>query len=332
MEAKRIEYIDTLKFVAILAVISVHCFTLNGKAEILHFRIINFEQIFRFAVPLFLMISGSLMLNKEIELKEYLSKRMKRVCYPLLFFTVILLLFTSLQNFVLTFYWYPWMMIGVVLAIPIINKFIKYSNEREIEYYLVIFIIFTILIQIFYIFKISYSLDITFFYTPISYLILGYYLFNKKINFSAKKTIILCIFLFIISTLFKIALGNYFYYSHNFNTHLDLGLFQIIQVSSVFLFFKTIYSEKDNIAYKILNQELIKKFILSVSKSSYGMFFIQHLLILYYIRLQLMTLSLTGTESMIITLILIPVVFLVSWILTAIMGKIPILKEFSGYH
>lgn len=271
------------------------------------------------------------MLNKEIELKEYLSKRLKRVCYPLLFFTVILLLFTTLQNFVLTFYWYPWMMIGVVLAIPIINKFIQYSNEREIEYYLVIFIIFTILIQIFYIFKISYSLDITFFYTPISYLILGYYLFNKKINYSTGKIIILCIFFFIISTLFKIALGNY-YYSHNFNTYLDLGLFQIIQVSSVFLFFKTIYSGKDNIAYKILNQRLIKKFILSVSRSSYGMFFIQHLLILYYIRLQLMTLSLTGTKSMIITLILIPVVFLVSWILTAIMGKIPILKEFSGYH
>ena len=142
MEAKRIEYIDTLKFVAILAVISVHCFTLNGKAEILHFRIINFEQIFRFAVPLFLMISGSLMLNKEIELKEYLSKRMKRVCYPLLFFTVILLLFTTLQNFVLTFYWYPWMMIGVVLAIPIINKFIQYSNEREIEYYTYIYYIY----------------------------------------------------------------------------------------------------------------------------------------------------------------------------------------------
>ena len=323
---KRIEYIDTLKFLAIFAVISIHCFTLNAEAEILHFKIINFEQLFRFAVPLFLMITGALLLNKEIILKEYLTKRLKRVLYPLIFFTIILLLFTTLKDFVFAFYWYPWMIIGVVLAVPVINKFIQYSDEREIEYYLAIFILFSVISQIFNIFKVYNSLDITFFYTPISYVILGYYLFNKKTDYSPAKIMISCILVFIISTLAKIALGNYFY-THDFSTYLDLSLFQVVQVSSVFIFFKTLYL-KDN----ILNQKLIKKFILSVSRASYGMFFIQHLLILYYIKYEFLNLSLTGSETILAILVMIIAVFLVSWILIVIMSRIPVLKELSGYH
>ena len=327
---KRIEYIDALKFLAIFAVISIHCFTLADEAEILHFKIMNFEHLFRFAVPLFLMITGSLLLNKEIELKKYLNRRLKRICYPLIFFTIVLLVFTTLYEFVFSFYWYAWMIIGVVLAIPIINKFIQHSSDREIEYYLVIFIIFSILTQIFHTLKVYNALDISFFYTPISYLILGYYLFNRGNDYSFKKTITLCILLFAISTLLKIAIGNY-YYTHDFDTYLDLSFFQIIQVSSVFLFIKTIYSE-NNILYKILNQNTIKKFILSVSRASYGMFFIQHILILYYAKLQFMTLSLTGTQMLLLILILIISVFLISWIIIVIMSKIPVLNKICGYN
>ena len=328
---KRIEYIDTLKFLAIFAVISIHCFTLANEAEILHFKIINFEQLFRFAVPLFLMITGSLLLNKEIELKKYLNRRLKRISYPLIFFTIVLLVFTTLYEFVFSFYWYAWMIVGVVLAIPIMNKFIQHSSEKEIKYYLVIFIIFSVLNQIFHTLKVYNALDISFFYTPISYLILGYYLFNRENNYSFKKTITLCAILFAISTLLKIAIGNY-YYTHDFDTYLDLSFFQIIQVSSVFLFIKTIYCEKNNILYKILNQNTIKKFILSVSRASYGMFFIQHILILYYIKIQFMTLSLTGTQTLLLILILIIFVFLISWIVMVIMSKIPILNKICGYN
>ena len=71
---QRIEYIDTLKFIAIFVVIAIHCFALGNGVEILHFEIVKLNQIFRFAVPLFLMITGILFLNKNINLTEYIKK------------------------------------------------------------------------------------------------------------------------------------------------------------------------------------------------------------------------------------------------------------------
>ena len=61
------------------------------------------------------------------------------------------------------------------------------------------------------------------------------------------------------------------------------------------------------------------------------MFFIQHLLILYYLKLKFMAFSLTGTQTVLLILILIIIVFFISRIITGIMGKIPILKKFSDY-
>lgn len=267
---QRIEYIDTLKFIAIFGVIAIHCFALGNGVEILHFEIVKLNQIFRFAVPLFLMITGILFLNKNINLTEYIKKRVVRVALPLIFFTGILFL-TQLTSNILYYYWYSWMMIGVIFAVPIINKFIQHSDESEIKYYLVIFIIFSIFAQIAIIFNIKWALDITFFYGPVSYLILGYFLSNVKI--SSNKHIIILLILFLISTLIKIKTGI-FVYTQDFHTYLDLSFFQIIQVSTLFLIIKYVYDNKKLVIYKIMNNHYMKKYILSISKSSYGMYFV----------------------------------------------------------
>lgn len=323
--SNRIEYIDTLKFIAIFAVISIHCFEITKGAEILNFEISSFQQIFRFAVPLFLLITGALFLNKEIKLDKFFYKRFKRIALPLIFFTTLLYI-TGLSDHVLYYYWYTWMIIGTLLAIPIINKFICYSNESEIKYYLIIFIIFSIFKQICYLFKIKYALDISFFYTPISYLILGYYLYKK--NFSNNKILV---FLFILSTFLKLKTGNY-YYSNEFHTYLDLSLFEIIQVSSVFLIIKNIYENKTGIVYKLLNQKTIKKYILSISRSSYGMYLVQHPIIIQIIPPFFKKLNLTGSQTLMSVLLLILSVFVISWIMTIILSRIPFLNKFSGYY
>ena len=95
----RIKYFDTLKFLAISGVIFLHCFILKKNIEIFHFNIVNLNQLGRFGVPLFLLISGALLLNREIELKSFFKKRFIRICYPLFFFIIIAYVFFYLFIF-----------------------------------------------------------------------------------------------------------------------------------------------------------------------------------------------------------------------------------------
>ena len=193
---------------------------------------------------------------------------------------------------------------------------------------MVIFIIFSIFAQIAIIFNIKWALDITFFYGPVSYLILGYFLSNVKISYN--KHIIILLILFLISTLIKIKTGI-FVYTQDFHTYLDLSFFQIIQVSTLFLIIKYVYDNKKLVIYKIMNNHYMKKYILSISKSSYGMYFVQHPLIFHIIRPAFDKLSLTGSQTLIGILIIILLVFFISWIVIVIMSKIPLLKYISGY-
>ncbi|MBE6500468.1 MAG: hypothetical protein E7Z80_08005 [Methanobrevibacter thaueri] len=332
MTYNRIQYIDALKFIAIFAVIAIHVFSLNTDAEILHFKINTFHQIFRFAVPIFLMITGALFLNKHINLKEYFKKRFNRVIYPLIFFSILLFVFFKNTEF-LYYYWYAWMMIGVLFTIPIINKFIQNSTEKEIEYYIIVFVFFSIIQQVFTIYNIKYALDITFFITPVSYLILGYYLSIKEFK-SPSKIILISLVVFVISTICKIKFGS-FIFNNSFHTYLDLSLFQILQSTAIFLIIKYLYSSKEGIFKSInnlLNYPLINKIILSISKSSYGMYLIQHPLIYSIIKPEFVKLSLSGSGTLILSIIIIICVFLISWIIIMILGKIPYLNKLIGYY
>lgn len=332
----RIKYFDTLKFLAITGVIFLHCFILKDTVEILNFNVVNLNQIGRFGVPLFLLISGALLLNREIELKSFFKKRFVRICYPLIFF-IILAYVLKIYLHPLTAFWYCWMVIGTYLAIPLINIFVKYASEKEIEYALALFVMTAILYQIFNLLDITYSLDLNFFITPISYLILGYYLSTKEFDKTPNQIILISLVMFIISTILKIKFGNVFdiYPKMNLASTLDLGILQIIQVSSVFLIVKNIYSEHVtgifSVIKGVLETKIINGFILSVSRASYGMYLVHMLFLRQYIRPYFETLELSSTNMFIAFLVTFIGVFLVSWIITVILGKIPYVNKISGY-
>ena len=103
MNAGRIKYIDLLKVIAIFAVISIHCRTFV-LAEVLHLEIFRLKHVFLFAVPIFLMVTGALTLNKNIKLDSFFKNRLKRIVYPLIFFTII---FNQTKlNIIFIHYWY----------------------------------------------------------------------------------------------------------------------------------------------------------------------------------------------------------------------------------
>jgi surface polysaccharide O-acyltransferase-like enzyme len=54
-------------------------------AEVKHITIYAFSSISRFGVPVFVMISGALLLNRNIEIKSFITKKIKRLVVPFIF-------------------------------------------------------------------------------------------------------------------------------------------------------------------------------------------------------------------------------------------------------
>ena len=81
------------------------------------------------------MVSGALLLNREIEIVPFLKKKTARLIYPLAFYAILTTyIFSIFPNFISGF-WYAIMIIGIYLAIPIVNVFIKNVDMEYIEYF-----------------------------------------------------------------------------------------------------------------------------------------------------------------------------------------------------
>lgn len=338
MVKNRIKYIDMLKFLAIFGVILIHASYIGDNSKILTITIVNFQQIVRFAVPVFLMVSGALLLNKEIDLSVFLKKRLVRILYPWIFFTFLIYLLGlsyGIEN-LLCAYWYAPLCIGLYLTIPIINKFIQNASSKELEYYFILIILSSILYQSFRMINLKYPIDILFFLSPISYLYLGYYFFKKEFKLKPSHIILISLCVFIISTFLKMIIGNSFTEFRTLHTYIDIGFLQIIQACSVFIIIKHIYCNRNTgILLKIRNlleRDHINRFITSVGRSSYGMYLIQNPLLINVLVPTIRLWPLTGTQTCLIIILVSISVFLISWIMTLMLSRVPYLKICSGYY
>lgn len=299
----------------------------------------SIKECVRFGVPLFLMITGMLTLNKTIDLNVFLKKKFVRIVYPLIFFIIVgaALKIYSLDSFFTT-YWYCWMIIAIYLAIPVINKFIANSSMKEIEYFLALFIITSLIYTIFLTQKGETALDLNFFIGPASYLILGYYLSKKDFKLSPNKMVLINLIIFVAITLYKIYNKDFLYVDRNFVVYslLNLSVPQIIQCSSLFLLFRYLYESKSGISgavKKVLENEYINGFILSVSRASYGIYLFHMLLLRGFIEPYFKNVStFTGFNTFITVFVLGFALLIVSWIAILILGKIPVIKKVSGYY
>jgi len=155
----RIFYYDFLRAFAIIAVIICHVDFYFGPVALPTEEILRttFHDIGRIGVPIFLMISGALLLNRDYpSLGDFLKRRFARIIYPFIFWMILITLtnfyfhkpYSYMWNVFIgnpSIMWYFWTLIGIYLAIPLINIFIKEYCEKGCEYFLSIWFIFLIL-------------------------------------------------------------------------------------------------------------------------------------------------------------------------------------------
>lgn len=93
---KRVEWIDTLRGVAMLFVVLGHAFVNKNN------RIRNY--IYSFHMPLFFFISGLTTKRKDIKFMDYLGKKTKAILGPYVFINFFMILYKLIMNFSLGMY------------------------------------------------------------------------------------------------------------------------------------------------------------------------------------------------------------------------------------
>ncbi|MEE0935217.1 MAG: acyltransferase [Methanobrevibacter sp.] len=327
---ERIFYYDLLRAFAIIAVIMCHVNfyfgPLNTPAGIIFQQ--TFNNIGRLGVPIFLMISGALLLNRDYpSLGDFLKRRFTRIIYPFIFWMILITLtnmhfhksYAYMWNVFIgnpSIAWYFWTLIGIYLAVPIINIFIKEYGEKGCEYFLAIWFVFIILNTL-NIYPILPHLKLDWFTGFIGYPILGYYLSTKKFNIADSKMWKLGLFILLI--LFVILI---YYPLGDLTSTVELmyqNLPVVIMGIGMFLFIQ--YLDKEN-KFNSIKNNAIGKAISSISLCSYGMYF-SHVIIIMFMS------KINPHSNMLFPAMFALTIFL-SWLLPYVFSKIPYIKKVSG--
>ncbi len=342
-ETDRIVYIDYLRVFATLAVIILHVSASNWyitDVNGIQWQTFNFyDGIVRWGVPIFVMISGAIFLNRNIPLKKIYFKYIFRLLISFIVWSTIYALFIndSTSNRFLAVLegnyhmWFIFMIIGIYMCIPFIKLIIQ--NNNRIKYYLLLSFIFAFVIpeivtltndfgneSLINVIKIinnnvnNMNMNIVLGY--VGYFILGYYL--NKITLNKKQRIIIYIlgllgFVFTIGMNSLVSLRTQMHCANYYGNFTVNVLFESI---AVYTWFK----------YSIFNKKRINELVKRLSKYSFGVYLI-HVLVIQQlnIRLGLNTLSFNPIISVIIIGV---IVIIISFGLSGILNHIPILKKY----
>lgn len=326
----RIFYYDFLRAFAIIAVIICHVDFYFGPVALPTEEILRttFHDIGRIGVPIFLMISGALLLNRDYpSLGDFLKRRFARIIYPFIFWMILITLtnfyfhkpYSYMWNVFIgnpSIMWYFWTLIGIYLAIPLINIFIKEYGEKGCEYFLSIWFIFLIL-NTFNLYPLFPYFKLDYFAGFIGYPVLGYYLSTKQFKYSNRKMWIIGLIILIVS----LAVFVYADRTYGFSTLTLMYQNIIIAFMGIGMYVFIEYLDKEN-KFNSIKNNFIGKAISSISICSYGMFF-SHVIVIMFMS------KINPHSTLLFPLMFIATIFL-SWLLPYIFSKIPSIQRVSG--
>ena len=298
---KRICYIDLLRVIAIFAVIMIHVsaehwYTNNIDSNWLLNNFIN-TLVSGWSVPLFVAISGSMQLNNDkFTIRNMFFKYIPRILLCLIFWHIVYYFYANpsfnLDNFIACFknlllgktysnLWFLYLMLGLYLLTPILNKLVKYLSKKDFIYLLVLGFLLTSFIPTL---SLLFNIDLTNFILPyrvlnfnvyIFYYLLGYYLFK----YSVPKPVLLLVIslgclvcLGIVSGYKAYSLGEPFSYASNssiVSLMLVIAIYSIVKEK-----YGKVINHKISLAGKLtfgiyLTHFLVEKLLLRVGIHAY---------------------------------------------------------------
>lgn len=347
-KAERTVYFDYLRVFAVFAVIILHVSSQNFYTTDVNgfdWQISNFYySIVKWCVPVFVMISGALFLDREIPLKKLYTKYILRmavsyIVWSAVYFVILYDGYIDKGIVVLQLiggYYHMWfipMIIGLYICVPI-TKAIA-DNDKAMRYYLIAAFVFAFLIpwginltddfaRELIIKGVSalnskvsvMGMNMVLGYT--GYFLGGYYL--SKVNFSKRQRMViylLGIFGFAVTmSLNMIVAFKTQQFCEKYNGYFNVGI--LLESIAVFVWFK----------YNRYTWSKLNFFIRKLSKYSFGAYLVHALIIaLLDIHFRLSLKSLTFNSGLAV-LYMGTLVFIVSFSISAILNQIPVVKKF----
>ena len=334
---KRILYLDIIKVLALFFVIFNHCDDILISSY-MYIRIIHNSLFYlsKSAVPLFLMVSGALLMDKNDSISKLL-KRIIRVLIPLIIITIIWTMIHAKNinilcmmdpynvNYFPYWLWYLQAIILVYILMPLIRKITLKYKKSSIEWrkFKTLIITLTTIFSIaFTIYNIIFKKDMMIITNllpmPILYFIYGYIISKEKISKKAKNiSIIALLFTLTIPTFIATKLmllkQSYFFLDYYRN------IYTFIITTSLFIIIKY-YFENYN------KKNKFTKIIAHLSNNSYGIYLLHVFVIEYLLNTSFMK-ELIEFNKLEATFVLIILVVIILDIIVSILKHIPGIKK-----
>ncbi|HMX41505.1 MAG TPA: acyltransferase family protein [Saprospiraceae bacterium] len=147
----------------------------------------------RAGVPLFVMLSGYLLLSKDYPLSDFLRRRFSRVVVPALFWMLVYSIYNHIrygkpatwQEALVGFWtgpvhihlWFIYLIIGLYLIYPILRPWVRVASERDFLYFFALCAFCTWGVKILWtFFGVGTGIYFELFTNNCGYFVLGYYL------------------------------------------------------------------------------------------------------------------------------------------------------------
>lgn len=337
--AKRVIYFDILKILACFTVIINH----NGGLMILdnpeRYQVVFYLAFFQFCkigVPIFIMVSGALLLGRDNDPKGFYLKRIPRILAVLIFFSTYVFVAkngispslvptyvkTLLLGPIITPYWYLYMLVGLYLVTPFIQRMVRNFTETDYRslFLLSFLMVSTMPIALYYLkITVSHHLSVNLLSGFVVYYILGYYLKSRET--SKKGSLIAWISLVFVLLVGVILLLMEYDKGGKLNLFLDNVNYITTVVPSIAIFYLVKhYATGHDVSEKSF------KAIRILSDTTFGIYLI-HFLVQYRIRFIFDFLS-SVMDPVPSTVLFEIALFVICFIIIFPLRKIPLVRQF----
>jgi surface polysaccharide O-acyltransferase-like enzyme len=298
-----------------------------------------YNVIARSCVPLLFMVSGALLLPRQESIRDFYSKRFKKVIIPFLFWSVLYLLIkenwysgTSLVNaikaIILTIVtkpaeyhlWFMYELFAVYLLTPILRVLVNKAGDEILWYFIAIWFIFGPFMRLVQYFAVvNFIFDLGYLTGYIGYFLLGYMLVRIPLK---KPLVWTAFFVYLASAVFT---GWITWYASDYAGKL-VDYFQFLLGVNIVLLAVSAYILLKAAGEAIFStpHPRLAKWAVGLTSASYGMYLV-HVLVMNYLRGVKIS-PLAGPAIYMVPLTTVAV-FIISWVIIAILQKIPFIRS-----